>query len=66
MATALLVTITALRHNADGAIEPISVTSQTMTFVDIKPAEQALEAIKAAHTEAWYEVIGVIMKNVVI
>lgn len=68
MATALIVTIATLRYNEEHDYfthEPISITSQTMTFVDIKPAQAALEAIEKAHGDKFI-VTGTILKDVVI
>lgn len=68
MATALIVTITAFKWDANGyySCDPASITSQTMTFVDVKPAERALEAISQNYPQGPYEVKGTILKDVVI
>jgi len=68
MATALVVTFTAIQVNREtGYNEVVGVSSQTLTFVDIKPAERALEAIKATHAPcADLFVAGTILKDVVI
>lgn len=67
MATALIVTfITAAPCGSSQGGQSVSITSQTLTFVDIKPAERALEAIKEAHDHLCVDVIGTILKDVVI
>lgn len=68
MATALIVTFTATHINREtGYTEVVGVTSQTLTFVDVKPAERALEAIKETHARIGdLAVEGTILKDVVI
>lgn len=68
MATALIVTFTAYKWDPDGyySCDPVGITSQTLTFVDIGPAQKALEAIQNEHANSMYSVVGTILKDVVI
>lgn len=68
MATALIVTFTAIQVSREtGYNEVVGVSSQTLTFVDVKPAERALEAIKATHARCSDLLVeGTILKDVVI
>lgn len=66
MATALMVTIIASSVCGENNAEHVSITSQVLTFVDVKPAERALEQIKEAHSHMTCSVQGVILKDVVI
>lgn len=66
MATALMVTfITTIPSGPDGS-QSVSITSQTLTFVDVKPAERALQALKDAHAHLCVDITGTILKEVVI
>ena len=69
MATALIVTITAFKWDSENgyySCDPSSITSETLTFVDVKPAEKALAAICDTYPQCQYEVKGTILKDVVI
>ena len=66
MATALMVTVIATQICGDNNAQSVTITSQVLTFVDIKPAERALEAIKKAHEHLAVEVTGTILRDVVI
>lgn len=68
MATALIVTFMAVQTNREtGHVDVIGVSSQTLTFVDVGPAEKALTAIKATYAHACdLHVEGTILKDVVI
>lgn len=66
MATALMLTFTAISY--DGAqMVVVGVSSQCLTFVDVGPANKALESIIAEH-EVLSNIIvtGVVLKDVVI
>lgn len=68
MATALIVTITAFKWNEEGyySCDPAGITSQTLTFVDVGPAQKALDAISASYEQSQFEVRGTILRDVVI
>lgn len=67
MATALILTFTATRADSTGHIKPVGVSSQCLTFVDVGPAERALQALQYAHDRIGDIIVtGVIVKDVVI
>ena len=66
MATALIVTFITTVPAGPGSSQSVSMTSQTLTFVDVKPAERALQAIKEAHDHLCVDITGAIVKDVVI
>lgn len=67
MATALMVTFTAVGWTNDGNQSVVGVSSQALTFVDVKPAERALEALIDEHNILGNIIVtGVILKDVVI
>lgn len=66
MATALIVTfITTVPCGPDQG-QTIAMSSQTLTFVDVGPAQKALDAIKEAYKDISVGITGVILKDVVI
>ena len=71
MATALLVTFTAFNRDENGHDTMVGISSNTMTFVDVKPAERALDLLKVQFEstwtqEHWIRVDGTILKDIVI
>lgn len=74
MATALMVTFTQFigdRRSTSGYDEPVGITSQCLTFVDVNPAQRALDAMKEhyesiADGDSFIVVTGTILKEVVI
>lgn len=66
MATALIVTFTATVISGENSAQNIAMTSQRLNFVDVGPAEKALKAIKEAHQHLAVDVVGVILKDVII
>lgn len=71
MATALIVTFTAYNRDHTGDDSIAGVTSQTLTFVDVGPAQKALAAIQEQYNglvrrDAYVVVDGTILKDVVI
>lgn len=67
MATALLLTFTAVGWTSESNQSVIGISSQTLTFVDVKPAERALAQIQEEHNRLGNVIVqGVILKDVVI
>jgi hypothetical protein len=66
MATALIVTFTATVISGANSAQNVALTSQRLNFVDVRPAERALEEIKKAHEHLAIDVVGVILKDVII
>ena len=67
MATALMLTFTAVGWTSESNQSVVGVSSQSLTFVDVKPAERALEAIIKEHEFLGNIIVtGVILKDVVI
>lgn len=67
MATALILTFTAITADPDGHMRVVGVSSQSLTFVDVKPAVRALEEVIKEHELLGNIIVtGVILKDVVI
>ena len=67
MATALMLTFTAVGWSDAGGQVVVGVSSQSLTFVAVKPAERALEEIIKEHELLGNIIVtGVILKDVVI
>ena len=66
MATALMVTFIQYGSARGESPTAVSITSQTLTFVDVGPAEKALQQLVEAHRGLDTEITGVILKDVII